>query len=206
VPLRRIHSRLLKPGRIVLTEAEAHHARDVLRLQPGQAVELFDDDGGVGLGTIVACTAAAMVKKLSELGVACFIPLAAERSIVLPQGAGKLERWQRLAAQAAKQSRRRGVMGIEPLTQVRNLARLRGPGAWYLSTEPDAVPIAGIAREAAAGLCVLVGPEGGWTADETAFFRDAGLTAVRLTATILRVETAAVAAAAIVGVLTPGQA
>ena len=48
---------------------------------------------------------------------------------------------------------------------------------------------------------LFIGPEGGWTPQEVETMRRAGLTAVRLTDTILRTETAAVAAAAITAVL-----
>jgi 16S rRNA (uracil1498-N3)-methyltransferase len=49
-----------------------------------------------------------------------------------------------------------------------------------------------------AELMVLVGPEGGWSPEESATFETARSIAVRLTRTILRVETAAVAAAAVI--------
>ncbi|HEV8290631.1 MAG TPA: RsmE family RNA methyltransferase, partial [Tepidisphaeraceae bacterium] len=48
---------------------------------------------------------------------------------------------------------------------------------------------------------LLIGPEGGWTDKEMAMFREAGLTGVRMGGTILRIETAAVAAAAIVAAM-----
>ena len=46
-------------------------------------------------------------------------------------------------------------------------------------------------------LALFIGPEGGWTDEEIALFAASNLTPARLTATILRVETAAIAAAAI---------
>lgn len=151
-----------------------------------------------------------MVEKLSELGAAAFVPLAAARSVVLPEGRGKRERWVRIATESAKQSRRAGVMRIGQLTAVADVvaqvAAANGAAAgWYLSTAGGAVPAAeAVGTVLAAGvgeLTLLVGPEGGWTADEVAAFDRAGLTPVRLTDTVLRVETAAVAAAAVVGSL-----
>ena len=63
-----------------------------------------------------------MVEKLSELGCAAFIPLAAARSVVLPEGrSNKRDRWARIAAESAKQSRRRGVMRIAELTPLTEL-------------------------------------------------------------------------------------
>ncbi len=71
-----------------------------------------------------------MVEKLSELGVARFVPLAAARSVVLPGGRNKVERWERLAVESAKQCRRAGVMAIDPVTPVAAVHRRgRGVGA-----------------------------------------------------------------------------
>lgn len=139
-----------------------------------------------------------MVEKLSELGVAAFVPLAAERSVVLPEGKGKRERWIRIATESAKQSRRAGVMRIDPLKRVSDL--LAGnPHGFVLSTEPGASSIIQTLDRGAAGERVLfIGPEGGWTAAEMDAFRAAQIQPVRLTDTVLRVETAAIAAAAVV--------
>jgi 16S rRNA (uracil1498-N3)-methyltransferase len=249
--LRRIYTPLLRTGEIELDAAEAHHARDVLRLTAGTEVEVFDDAGASAVGTLVACgsrgvvvrvdavddggsatgagalTIASavpkgdradwMVEKLSELGVDRFIPLATTRSVVLPEGKNKRERWVRIATEAAKQSRRRGVLRIEPLTPladgVRDAVQNVADGArWYLSTADDAEPIAELLaawRTVPAPrhpLALFIGPEGGWTTEETIAFELARFRGARLTDTILRVETAAVAAAAVVGVMRPDTA
>ena len=228
---RRVHVPRIEVGRLALPPAEAHHVRDVLRLTVGDNLELFDAAGTTAVGRIVAVTvgvvavevstvtaaaaagvsltvAAAvpkgdradwMVEKLSELGVARFVPVAAARSVVVPAGRGKADRWERLAVESAKQCRRTGVMAVGPVTPVATV--VAAAAGWVLSTEGgDVRPIASLAVPAE--LTVLVGPEGGWTADELAACRSAGWTAVRLTATVLRIETAAVAVAAVVGCAT----
>jgi 16S rRNA (uracil1498-N3)-methyltransferase len=145
-----------------------------------------------------------MVEKLSELGTAALIPLATARSVVLPEGEGKLGRWARLAAEAARQSGRAGVMRIEPLTAVADLvsdllACGVGSNAWYFSTTASAVPIATVlARPRPEALTLFVGPEGGWTDAEIAAFDGAGMIGVKLTDTVLRIETAAITASALV--------
>ena len=53
------------------------------------------------------------------------------------------------------------------------------------------------------GTLALVGPEGGWTGGEIQAFKNAGFVAVKLTTTILRVETAAIAIAALIGSSQP---
>ena len=236
---RRIHTSLLHSGELILSEREAHHARDVLRLAAGDDVELFDDAGAVARATITSCdtrgvvvrvgevttapdagairlTVAAavpkgdraewMIEKLSELGVERFIPLAAARSVVLPEGRNKRERWTRLATESAKQSRRRGVMRIDELTKLDDALReATSAGAcWHLATIGEASPVLELlASTPPPSLTAFVGPEGGWTEEEAARFVESGSRGVRLTASILRVETAAVAIAAIVGSAQP---
>ncbi len=238
--LRRLHTPKLYVGQIKLDQAGSRHARDVLRLEIGTDVEVFDDAGGVAKGAIVALeprvavqidaigagdaidaggaggggenvidiTVAAavpkgdradwMVEKLSELGVARFVPLAAARSVVLPEGKNKRERWTRIATESAKQSRRRGVMRIEELTKVDSAARqAAGTPAIVLSTDPGAKPILDALADAPARVTLFIGPEGGWTDDELLLFQQHDVTAVKLTDTILRVETAALVAAAV---------
>ncbi|MFT3788965.1 MAG: RsmE family RNA methyltransferase [Tepidisphaeraceae bacterium] len=85
-----------------------------------------------------------MIEKLSELGVARFTPLRTARSVVHPEGKGKLDRWKRIAVEAAKQSRRAGLMRIEELTDVRSIAVER---AAVLSTRDGAKPLGAIVRD-----------------------------------------------------------
>ncbi len=229
--LRRIHVPRVVAGEIELDSAGAHHARNVLRLDEGTPVEVFDDAGAVAAATLIHRGQAGaavrieaiaqqtismprlviasavpkgdradwMVEKLSEIGVAEFIPLAAARSVVLPEGKGKRDRWMRLATEAAKQSRRRGVMSIAPLTQVADaISQAKGRGA-YLSTEPQALSVHGSIADFAVDLpaTLFIGPEGGWTDEEVQMFTAADFRALRLTNTVLRVETAAILGAGI---------
>ncbi len=151
-----------------------------------------------------------MIEKLSELCVDRFIPLAAQRSVVLPRGEAKVQRWRRLAEESARQSGRRYVMRIDALAEPRAVleqARNENMTPWYLSPADDAVPIFELCAAMPAGLVFLVGPEGGWSPAEIEAFAAARIPAARITLTILRVETAAVAAAAIVqSALTLGPA
>jgi 16S rRNA (uracil1498-N3)-methyltransferase len=136
-----------------------------------------------------------MIEKLSELGVARYVPLRTARSVVHPEGRGKLERWERIAVEAAKQCRRPGVMRIDPLTPLAALMpTLDATMSYFFSTRPASKPFVtlfGGRREAT----LLIGPEGDWTADEEDALAARGLTAAGLGRTILRVETAAVLAA-----------
>jgi 16S rRNA (uracil1498-N3)-methyltransferase len=142
-----------------------------------------------------------MVEKLSELGVEVFLPLISARSVVVPAGRNKAERWNRLAIESAKQSRRAGVMRIEPITALSAALASASPGIVF-STGTDAPPLREVVNRVATDrLTVFIGPEGGWTDEEAELFRAAALTPASLGRTILRVETAALAAAAVVQAL-----
>ena len=228
---RRLHvPPLAGPGEIDLPPAEAHHARTVLRLRAGEAVELFDDAGRTARGVLISVDAEAvrvaveaptvappgarrvevasavpkgdradwLVEKLSELGVARWTPLVTARSVVVP-GKGKRERWGRIAVEAAKQSRRPGVMAIEAVTPLADALAAPDVKRLWFSTDPSAAPIAAVLaeRQAACPLTLLVGPEGGWTEPECLALTAAGASAAKLTATVLRVETAAVLGAGV---------
>ena len=151
-----------------------------------------------------------MVEKLSELGADEFVPLAAARSVVLPEGRNKLERWSRIATESAKQSRRSGVMRVAPLTGVSDavsaVTASAGRAGWYLSTAAGATPVRLLPPlgSETQHLTAFIGPEGGWTDAELSAFAAAApgrFTPVGLTPTVLRVETAAVAAAAVIATM-----
>jgi len=223
----------LRVGRVTLPAEQAHHARDVLRLGVGDAVELFTAAGRMAAGEIVEATQAGvvaevreireaagglaltiasavpkgargdwMIEKLSELGVARFVPLITARSVVHPEGRNKIERWQRLAVESAKQSHRAGVMRIEPLTALDEVLANLSEAAAFLSTAAGALPLSSILHPPSSSLTLLVGPEGGWSQEEIGRFAARHLTPITLGRTILRVETAAIAAAAVVAALT----
>jgi 16S rRNA (uracil1498-N3)-methyltransferase len=197
----------------VFDDAGAVAQGSIVRLDPcvGVKIEQIMQPSPVAIELTVASAipkgerADWMIEKLSELGVWRFIPLLASRSIVLPQGSSKRQRWERLANESARQSRRAGVMQIDPLTSLDELLKSRGATdqtTFFLSTETDAEPIlratATLASQQRRKLRLLIGPEGGWTDDEIQRFAKAGMTGLKLTSTVLRIETAAVASASVV--------
>jgi 16S rRNA (uracil1498-N3)-methyltransferase len=219
-------------GALPLDPQQSHHARDVLRLEIGTVVEVFDAAGRSAVGTVsqllpvvvvdvpavtentvVPLTVASAVpkgdradwlaEKLTEVGVTDWRPLRTTRSVVHPEGKGKTDRWHRIAAEAAKQSKRVGMLRIADLESVAALPLAEiGRRGVVLSTGPDARPLSLVAAEGGIDW-LLVGPEGGWTPDEEAAFAAAGLTRATLGPTILRIETAAVVAAGIVTASRP---
>jgi 16S rRNA (uracil1498-N3)-methyltransferase len=143
-----------------------------------------------------------MIEKLSELGVARLIPLQTERSISQAAGQSKTDRWLRIAVESAKQSRRTGVMTIAPPIALADLVASwqnspdQAPATWLLSTEPGAESAARALQSGPPPSLLLIGPEGGWTQDELNLLNQSAIQRVRLLQSILRVETAAIAAAA----------
>lgn len=136
-----------------------------------------------------------LVEKLSEIGVARWIPLKTARSVVHPAGTSKFDRWKRIAVESAKQSRRPGVMEIAELVSVDALA-FDGATVFVLSTRNGSKPLATSLPKGP--VLLLVGPEGGWTDAELEALVARGAAEASLTPTILRLETAAVVAAGVV--------
>jgi 16S rRNA (uracil1498-N3)-methyltransferase len=139
-----------------------------------------------------------MVEQLSQAGVDRLIPLHTRRGVVLP-GAGKLARFNRAVVESAKQCRRNYLMLVtdpctldEVLAQGHDLRLLAdAPGA-----ESGTNPGAELFR-AARRVLILVGPEGGWAPEERQVADRAGCHRWRLGPHVLRIETAALAAAAV---------
>ena len=138
-----------------------------------------------------------IVQKTTELGVAAIRLFLAERSPVSPPNTARLERLRRIAIEACKQSGRRRVPAIDLLDDLPKAPP--GTPAWVADPDPGATMLAAALRTASPGpLALAIGPEGGLTGGERTRSEDLGWVPVRLGARILRAETAAVAAAAIV--------
>jgi 16S rRNA (uracil1498-N3)-methyltransferase len=150
------------------------------------------------------------IEKCTEIGIARIIPVIARRTDTrLASAAQKRhDRWQRIARQAAEQSRRASPPEIAAPAKVKDLGSANvsptgQPEAGATASRivlaeseddrllRDALPVR--PREAV----LAVGPEGGWTDDELQWFRESGWIAASLGDTILRAETAAIVAAAI---------
>jgi 16S rRNA (uracil1498-N3)-methyltransferase len=157
-----------------------------------------------------------VLQKGTELGVARFAPVISGRSVVRPADAlrSKYPRWRAVLREATEQCGRARIPELaEPLTW--DAAMAMGDGqrlvAWEAAQEsrPLATAVAALAESArAAGvavrLSVAIGPEGGLADDEIVAARAHGWETVSLGPRILRAETAAVSAAAVVAALLDG--
>lgn len=149
-----------------------------------------------------------VIQKAVELGVSRIVPVACERSVVRLAGdkaAAKQARWQKIADAAAKQCGRTMLPEIAlPMSMRDAIASLpeacRVIMPWE-EADGDGVgcTMAAALREAApASAAVIIGPEGGLTAEEAALAEAAGARLVTLGKRILRTETAAIVALALV--------
>jgi len=195
----------------VLSDSDVHHLFRVLRVRDGETVTVTD-----GVGRWRSCVAVGgsvspegevrlqerrsnpltvsfaipkqdrpewIVQKLTELGIDRIVPIHAERSVVRwtdDRAPKHLDKLRRVAVEALQQSRGVWLPEVaDPMTSFEVL-----PAA--AAAEPGARPIG------AGETSVAIGPEGGWSEAEL----DAAATAVSIGSTVLRVETAAVVAAA----------
>jgi 16S rRNA (uracil1498-N3)-methyltransferase len=208
-------------GLMLVGEDEAHHGRTVLRLRPGDEIRLADGAGGAGTGTVQTVERHAilvqiaavepvpplpaelltvavappkgdrlgdLVRGLTELGVGCIRFLQCERGERLP---GNLDRLQRIAGEALKQCHRGRLPQIGPEVDIPGLAGLGG--RLIVLDRSGTAPDAGSPQPTT----LVIGPEGGLTIDELATLNAMGAVSVRLAGSILRIETAALAAAAV---------
>jgi 16S rRNA (uracil1498-N3)-methyltransferase len=141
------------------------------------------------------------IEKCIELGVSRIVPVIARRTDAhLAVAATKrVERWQRIAREAAEQSRQPSVPEIAQPMKLRDAVALEGSVRIVLSESEQEVMLSDVLRAQPSNEIVLaLGPEGGWTESELTMFREAGWVSASLGDTILRAETAAIAALAIV--------
>ena len=203
-----------------LSPEDARHAAKVLRLRPGDEIVALDGTGGrfrarlkeegsvelletlpsneprlrltVYQGVPKADKLELLAQKLTELGVTRLVPVEMERSV---RHFEKVERLRKIAREAAKQCRRALPMEItEPMPWPKAVldmrARERLVAPWEEATDGRLT-----ALPPCNDIGLLIGPEGGISAREIA---ESGARTVTLGARILRTETAALAATAII--------
>jgi 16S rRNA (uracil1498-N3)-methyltransferase len=199
----------------------ARHLTRVLRAQPGQQYEISDNQAAylaeltethperavfrilerieVPEPPVRVTLCAALIKfdrfewiveKATELGVECILPVETARveKGLLEASRKRTERWERIARESSQQSA--------------SLARaLATPADYRYFLEESGAPsfprMLPPSRKESGTAALLVGPEGGWTDAERQAAADAGWLAVGLGPQILRAETAALAALAI---------
>ncbi|MGM9916937.1 16S rRNA (uracil(1498)-N(3))-methyltransferase [Anaerotignum sp.] len=144
-----------------------------------------------------------IIQKCVELGVDRIVAVSTERAIVKldKKESKKLERWQKIAEAAAKQSGRGKIpeIGQQVLKFKEAVAEAKGLDGAIIPYEKEQETgirqfVQGFQGES---IGVFIGPEGGFAEEEIALAREAGITPITLGKRILRTETAGMTTAAI---------
>ncbi len=148
-----------------------------------------------------------IVQKAVEVGVKAIYPLACRRSVVEldDRKAGKkVSRWQEIAWEACKQCRRNKVPQVNQIRELDEVLKIIGRRPAIMLYEGETkIGLKGLLqnegdRFAGQEIFVLVGPEGGFSNEETQAARDHGVHLVTLGPRILRTETAGLVAASLI--------
>lgn len=143
-----------------------------------------------------------MINQLTQVGVDRFIPLQTQRGSVDP-GPGKLRRFDRTVVESAKQARRLFLMQVNPPAKIEQV--LTGSFDLRLLAQPAAA-LRELCQEqirSARSILILIGPEGGFSRAELATLTSANCLEWSLGPHVLRIETAASTAGAIIRYLVP---
>ena len=199
-----------------ITGRDAHHIMDVLRMVPGDQLQVVADDGISFVGEITAAdtntvTVAAREilrethepdVRISLLQGAEIFPLAMDHSVVVldrSKAEKKTERWQKIAEAAAKQSKRDVIPAVHAVIK---LSQVLQEEKWdllviaYESENKVSLKEVLQSHKNAKSIGVIIGPEGGLSNEEVNVAQKAGGIAVSLGRRILRTETAGMVTAA----------
>lgn len=137
-----------------------------------------------------------IIQKCVELGACGFVPVQSERCVVVlkPPYEGRIERWQRVSEEAAKQSRR-GIVPVVALPEPLKSLDFSAFDTVLVAYENErTVSVKQALRSGAhKTIAIVIGPEGGFSEEEIAILTTRGATSVSLGTRILRTETAGMA-------------
>lgn len=141
------------------------------------------------------------IEKCTELNVSAMVPAIARRTEKhLALAAGKrVERWRRIAREASEQARRFAPPEIADPVKLSSALEVVAEARIVLAESEREAQLSEILRERRElhSLALAIGPEGGWTVEELQLFDKTGWIAASLGETVLRAETAAIAALAV---------
>jgi 16S rRNA (uracil1498-N3)-methyltransferase len=139
------------------------------------------------------------IEKCAELGVARIVPVIAARTEphLATASRKRAERWRRIAKQASEQSRRVSVPEISEPMKFKELPGITGDTRIVLSETERKLMLKDAVPQQSQSVLLAFGPEGGWKQQEIAALREHGWMSASLGSTVLRAETAVIAAVAV---------
>ena len=143
-----------------------------------------------------------VLQKGTEIGVSHFVPLVTQRSLVqdIDIKEGKQLRWEKIITEAAEQSRRGRIPTLQaPQTLAQALTDHPAQPGLIAWEEEDGLGLRGALAggERPSHVSLFIGPEGGFAVEEIEAAQAAGIQAITLGKRILRAETAALVASAL---------
>jgi 16S rRNA (uracil1498-N3)-methyltransferase len=148
-----------------------------------------------------------VVQKATELGVHCILPVSTARAVPRLEplrSTSRLDRWRKIATQAARQSGRADVPEVQPVVTFAIALASAPRDALKLLFQSGGKPhplkqALSEITSPPSEIVAAIGPEGGFTDEEVARAKDAGFVVVGIGPRVLRTETAAVAVLAMIG-------
>jgi 16S rRNA (uracil1498-N3)-methyltransferase len=139
------------------------------------------------------------LEKLTELGVSHVIPIIAQRTEqhLVNAAAKRVERWRKIALESSQQARRIAPPEIADPVALKKAIEQEQRSRIVLSESEEYVSLKNVLAGCKPPLALAFGPEGGWSETELDLFHAAGWKPASLGHTILRAETAAIAAVAV---------
>ena len=144
-----------------------------------------------------------LLDMVTQVGISEFTPLMCERS-VSKENEKAQERWQRICLEAMKQSRRAWLPRVNPSVALTGFLDSLPQGQVLCCASAEGQGVLGMTSiKPEVAIAMVIGPEGGFTENEIEYLRKAGALEFNLGDGILRTETAAVVAAALIRLLHP---
>ena len=141
------------------------------------------------------------IEKCTELGISRIVPVIARRTDAHLAGASpkRAERWRRIALQAAEQSRQTNPPAVTSPVKLQVAIEIKAGLRIVLAESGNGSSLRSVlqSQPPSQETALAIGPEGGWTKDELDQFDKMGWISASLGSTVLRTETAAIAATAI---------
>ncbi|MEA5530855.1 16S rRNA (uracil(1498)-N(3))-methyltransferase [Dolichospermum sp. UHCC 0684] len=221
-----IHPQQLQANQLLLTPQQQHYLLRVLRLRDGDKFIVMDGMGKWWLARLqgeqgevleplevktelpVAITLMMALPKgngfdeivrcCTELGVTSIAPVLSDRTLLNPSPQ-KLERWQRIASEAAEQSERAVVPTIlQPVAFNTAIKETTATHRYICEARGDYPHLQQVINKTANEIIIAIGPEGGWTNQELEIAIASGFQPISLGRRILRAVTAPIVAISLI--------